>query len=321
MGSGIIFNNGGGGGASVNPTSTYMPVNIGGSFVDSIFQCIPNSFAQTMRGASGFGFGTTVSGTSSDTWLGDWNNQIDGIFLQVKNDTISSRIFTANRGFYLDYVINRYIFGDWANIYNGVTLNIDDQNRQVSFTYLNTINGLFLDYLNNSFSFGSITGGTYIFADASNQYINFLVAGNSLALFDFLNTNIEMGDLESRFKLDFNGSSQNCLLGDYNNVGGGTYLEISNKNDYVKFLYAGADNGLYLRYSSSQYYFGDFDGIVSNTYIIMNAQTGAQEIQFSAENLTFFGSAIQSPTAGGSSGEHLVIQLNGNLYKIALLNP
>ena len=41
MGSGIIFNNGGGGGASVNPTNTYMPVNIGGSFVDSIIHNKP----------------------------------------------------------------------------------------------------------------------------------------------------------------------------------------------------------------------------------------------------------------------------------------
>jgi len=37
--------------------------------------------------------------------------------------------------------------------------------------------------------------------------------------------------------------------------------------------------------------------------------------------LSITGDKTQSATAGGSSGEHLVITLNGVVYKIALLNP
>ena len=38
-------------------------------------------------------------------------------------------------------------------------------------------------------------------------------------------------------------------------------------------------------------------------------------------NLTFTGAGLQSSSSGGNSGEHLVITLNGNQYKIALQNP
>ena len=38
-------------------------------------------------------------------------------------------------------------------------------------------------------------------------------------------------------------------------------------------------------------------------------------------SLVFSGAALQSATSGGHFGQHLVITLNGNVYKIALLNP
>jgi hypothetical protein len=39
------------------------------------------------------------------------------------------------------------------------------------------------------------------------------------------------------------------------------------------------------------------------------------------ENLTFTGAGLQSDSAGGNSGEHLVITLNGVQYKIKLELP
>lgn len=44
-------------------------------------------------------------------------------------------------------------------------------------------------------------------------------------------------------------------------------------------------------------------------------------ITFTTGALTFTGGGLQSNTSGGNSGEHLVITLNGNQYKIALQNP
>lgn len=355
MGSGIIFNGGSGGGASVNPTSTYMPVNIGGSFVDSIIQCIPNTFAQSMRGASGFGFGTSVSGTSCQSWLGDWNNQIDNVYIEVKNDAISSRIFTANRGFYLDYVINRYIFGDWANIYNGVNLNIDDTNRQVGFTDNNTIDGLFLNYLSSTFTFGKITVGSQFIIDANNNYSQITLGSTQYMLLNPPNNTFTFGNWAGGHGLNWDGNNveftllQNGL--EYIYAGNSTCFfgqrssVLSYKIDYVTGILSIGDNaytvnetlfvvdlsqeiictqtlgnrkGLLLDFANTQYKFGDFNAVNKNTYIYI--EDGNETIYFRTNTLDFTG-ALLSGSASGNSGQHLQLTINGNQYKIELLNP
>jgi hypothetical protein len=62
-----------------------------------------------------------------------------------------------------------------------------------------------------------------------------------------------------------------------------------------------------------------------------NASTGANAnitvndtglLQISAtQGISITGNALQSGTSGGNSGQHLVITLNGQVYKIALQNP
>ena len=57
---------------------------------------------------------------------------------------------------------------------------------------------------------------------------------------------------------------------------------------------------------------GGFTGITA---------TAAGGIQFMTPSLVFNDPALQSNTSGGSSGEHLVITLNGVQYKIKLELP
>jgi hypothetical protein len=335
-------------GGGVNPTSTYMPVNIGGTFVDSIIQCLPNTFAASMRGASGFGFGTTVSGTSCQSWLGDWNNQIDGIYIEVKNDTISSRIFTANRGFYLDYVINRYIFGDWASVYNKTQLVIDDQN-ELFYTKNNLVNtGLSIDFNIRQFLFGSYGAGslTYLSIEDSLGVISTKYQTNTVGLNldlnsklysfgDFNNTlygttlivndqnkyiTTKDGTNEKGLRCDF--QAEYYYLGDYNNVTAGTYMQIDNFNSIIETKFQGQSIGLSCDRSAGTIncFLGDYVGYNNTTFI--QVDDGTQNITFNlASNLIFNGAAIQSNSAGGNSGEHLVITLNGNQYKIKLENP
>ena len=56
----------------------------------------------------------------------------------------------------------------------------------------------------------------------------------------------------------------------------------------------------------------------NNANLNLNAPNGVTN--FATTELNFSGAALQSNSAGGSSGEHLVIVLNGVTYKIALLN-
>jgi hypothetical protein len=71
----------------------------------------------------------------------------------------------------------------------------------------------------------------------------------------------------------------------------------------------------------------DITGTSCAVQSVSGANTGALytnpgSVELEATNtLTFTGAGLQSPTAGGSAGTHLVITLNGTQYKIALLNP
>lgn len=52
-----------------------------------------------------------------------------------------------------------------------------------------------------------------------------------------------------------------------------------------------------------------------------NTYTGTTSTNIQTPSLVLTGAALQSGTSGGSAGTHLVITLNGTVYKIALLNP
>jgi hypothetical protein len=65
--------------------------------------------------------------------------------------------------------------------------------------------------------------------------------------------------------------------------------------------------------------------ISANTNMSISAnnitQTSTTSHTIATPALVLTGAALQSATSGGNSGQHLVITLNGNVYKIALLNP
>jgi hypothetical protein len=440
-------------GGGVNPTSTYMPVNIGGTFVDSICQSVPNTFWQTVNGGIGFGFSTSLG--TGENYIGDFNNLIDGKFLKVQNDTITSRIFTSQSGFYLDYNVRQYRFGEYNNFFNGTHLFVDDtteliftKNNNIStglscdfnirqflfgsygagnLTYLsiednletistkyqtNTI-GLSLDYAQQLYSFGdfnSVSSGVSFYINEANSTIYTKHSGQQEGLFfDFVNDYFSIGDFNntnngtylkidddnsnittfyqtngSGLQLDF--TNRIFILGDYGGFYGGTGIRVSDNNYTINTIcngnkgilldgntdryvlgdhgnsigfiaettngnfsmgnlvsntyfgvgingnfntvYNGNGIGLNLDCSNFEFYLGDYNTTNNGTSIFindnvkqirLNAQSG--EIAFLTDALLFSGSALQSSSAGGNSGQHLVITLNGNQYKIKLENP
>lgn len=86
-----------------------------------------------------------------------------------------------------------------------------------------------------------------------------------------------------------------------------------------------ATQGLFINNGTGYYQFGDIDGmftganiqIASNGNISISATT--KLILNTNESIEMSG-LITSPTAGGSSGEHLELTINGTKYKIQLLN-
>jgi len=118
------------------------------------------------------------------------------------------------------------------------------------------------------------------------------------------------------------------------NIGLTTYNRIHLQPSSIQTLYyaTGVENlmGLSLAYDIQDYRFGDFNGANNSTYIqvddsagIMVFNMGGAEFHYTQElRYSDSGSgALLSASSGGSSGQHLKININGTNYKIALSNP
>jgi hypothetical protein len=77
----------------------------------------------------------------------------------------------------------------------------------------------------------------------------------------------------------------------------------------------GSYAGFYGDFTSSLYFMGEED---SNAYINVNSASAIIRIVSDSLQLT---GALTSATAGAHTGQHLVLTINGNIKKIALLNP
>lgn len=91
----------------------------------------------------------------------------------------------------------------------------------------------------------------------------------------------------------------------------------------------GDDNGIYINNNTGYYIFGDYGGVINSQNILLdptgrvvvNANKGIQLNMVDANPTLGLTGNITSATAGGSSGLHLALKINGIAYKIQLLNP
>jgi hypothetical protein len=207
---------------------------------------------------------------------------------------------------------NSVSIGDITNTYNGSTLN-------VSFSLLtltkNTIaNGIQVDYLGTSQigDFSNLTlGGIYLDIQQGAGY--FRTNGGGVA------RGINLDMLANKHQ-----------LGDFQNQSNGTLFDVDITNALIYTSFSTTINGLILDFSNRSFNFGDFAGIFNSTAILIedtanemvlqNSQTtGFTEIK--SNQLKFTGANLESNTASGNSGQHLVINLNGVTYHIKLENP
>jgi hypothetical protein len=336
-------------GGGVNPTSTYMPVNIGGTFVDSICQSVPNTFWQTINGGIGFGFSTSLG--TGENYIGDFNNLIDGKFLKVQNDTITSRIFTSNSGFYLDFNVRQYRFGDYNNAYNGTNLFIDDITELI-FTKNNNIStGLSCDFNIRQFLFGSYGSGslTYLSIEDTQQRIYTNYNGSIRGFFlDFFNNEYFYGDYANAtyFKFSANNVLQTFFattpnglellnnqfiytLGDYSGLANAISLQIDSQNPKVSTFFFGSENLFKVEGSPTKLaaLLGDYNNVVNGTHLkitdnvkLIQLLTNTGTIEFNSDLLDFNGN-ILTGSSSGFSGDHLQVTINGTQYVIRLENP
>lgn len=130
--------------------------------------------------------------------------------------------------------------------------------------------------------------------------------------------------------LKINPTTQAVQMGDF--LGGMSLASLS-VNATANVISAGtgiSENGFKLDFVNRGFYFGDFAGVYNSTAILIedtaneivfqNSQTTGFT-EFKANQLKFTGSNLESGSSSGSSGQHLVIELNGVTYHIELKNP
>lgn len=199
---------------------------------------------------------------------------------------------------------------------NYIPLNDGTSNFVDSFIFQDSVNkvlyltddygltnfGLLCNKLNNNYIFGEITNGSAYYSATVNVSEVF---GNDISR------------ITSTNKQEFlnSGSTSEFITQDQNGL-----------------------QGLYFNFSTAEFFFGDWNNVYNAWQTALVVKPNGNLIQFvnksfsmgitpndgcffTTQKLTFTGSAIESTSSGGSSGKHLVINLNGNQYKIRLDNP
>lgn len=271
-------------------------------------------------------FGLLISNTNNTSRFNDNGASIfnlSTIGFTVSTQSTAKKVnitdFTGTpQSNYFDFDISNDIYkiGDFAVSGNGNSLFIDNANDLIYLQNKGITQGLYFDFTNKAYKFGRLNSGSEqtIEVDEINSYTftkdNGIVNG---LLLDFSSTTFQFGGIDNSVTPDvFLQVNQNA----------GTFFTVNNGND----------NGLYIGFNPTdrKYFLGDYQGVFNqtsiqldddvNTILIKNNQ-GTGSTTFEANSLVFTGANLESATSSGTSGQHLVITLNGVVYHIELKNP
>lgn len=209
-----------------------------------------------------------------------------------------------------------YTIGDFAVKGNGNSIQIFNTTDVILFYNKSIINGISLDYNNKLFKFGRLNTGSEqsIEVDELNDITSAKFAGivNGLNL-DYSSKTFQFGFLDTSGSDDI-------------------FLSFNGNGSTITANFNGNDNGLFLNFTagSRTFQLGDYQGNFDSTKLILddtntsilissNQTTGSTTIE--GNQLIFTGANLESNTSSGSSGQHLVITLNGVVYHIDLKNP
>ena len=165
--------------------------------------------------------------------------------------------------------------------------------KRPDFLGVNSINSLYGCYI-QSMADAGVLFPYGVYQEGSND-INYFASNK---------TNFIYG-----LKLD--GINAEYYFGDHAVNNNGTFLFIDDVNQRLRTYFQNNQYGLEIEDAAKTITIGDY-GLISNG-TFLRVDDNNQQLEISANLL--------SNSAGGSSGQHLVIVSGGNTYKIALLNP
>jgi hypothetical protein len=261
-----------------------------------------------------------VNGIEIDFVTGNSNfgliNNANPSYINLQSGLIQTIYSGASQGFRLDFTIETYEFGNGA-IGNQTNFVISDPNSIIRSVYQGNDIGLKLDFLATNYFFGDFNAtnnGAYLLIQDTARSIELNASNNfnntTILIDDFnqlIKTQYQFNDIG--LKIDF----ANTLY-EFGQLTGGneTRIEIFDATGLINVKKSGGVDGLQLSLNSSIYKFGNLTG-TNNTYI--------QIEDLATYPLQINGTNISSGSAGGSSGQHLKVKINGVDYKIKLENP
>jgi hypothetical protein len=256
-------------------------------------------------------------------FLGDFGNSNNGTLLSIddNNSIIKSSYQQNDIGLKLDFANSNYWLGDFNNINNGgaIVVNVGAPEIYTKFNIGNL--GYNITQSNIVLGdYGSTYNGLVLKVDfdgSGPEIIYTQYGGTDVGLYlDFVNIFYALGYADggdfvntiTGIKVD--AANQKIIVGDTWSTNNYCYWDINfdslGVNQGIKSVYQGNSIGLKLDFANDIYTLG------SNTEYIGIDPTN---------NTLIAGANLLSGTAGGSSGQHLKININGTNYKIKLENP
>jgi hypothetical protein len=263
--------------------------------------------------------------------------EFDGLTRQIRT-LFNSTDYT---GINIDYTNRNYKFGnfDIINTNNNFYLELDNTSKYFTFRKGTSPSGLAIDFQNYIIEIGDVAGAinsTNLIVDDDQQQIfttNALYQGGfnlllGLKKYTFgqittgFQTNLQIDENLQQavfshnnnangLRLDFNSFAPYFLFGGFASANQ-THISIADSSQQIIFNNQGISQGIFIDYINQQYIFGRLSG--GNTTKISIVDTATYPILLDGTNIT-------SATAGGSSGQHLKVKINGVDYKIKLENP
>lgn len=246
------------------------------------------------------------------TNIGDWNSQINSTKLSINDSLQLIKTQFGNGsafdiGFYADN--EKTILGDYQQTTSDKLAFVVDYSLTQIYTKLNfgTNNEYGFQIVNNGGDPYCVLGD---YANNGNTYRFYVTNG---------------GDVSSAVDLKTKGiivqfTFDKYSLGDYNGHTNGASYVVDN---YQYIQYTGWQDNSQLQPKIFGFYVINDYGINRRAYLGDGAgnYNGTRITVDDAQQRINMDGAIMSSGAGGSSGQHLQLWINGTLYKIALLNP
>jgi len=248
--------------------------------------------------------------TYKKVFLGDFAGTSGGTSLVV--DDYNQLIYTKGNygesGFYFNFANNYFQIGDPLGNLNYTYFEVNDNDQRI-FTKNNNKNiGLRLNFDSNKFYLGDYNNeinGNFIFFNRDDNTINTYAANLPQGLL-IRSDDSRFGNFETA-----SDPARQLSIKIYKNE----YLKTIYNEKYLAAIYY----GLNIDTLNKVTYLGDFDSYFSSPYLSLDAV--AKSFNLNDLQIININGGITSGTSGGTSGQHLVVYVNGTQYKIQLRNP